>query len=314
MRVRPRRRMRHSREQEGPLPERKRTPRGRWRHSFARGELWRGGLISWRTLAGQLGRMTCVHSKIARPIANVKFAAAGRRHFYLNFSEGSVSARFFRREDESVLIAEVAGNECGDTRDALRGAWEVGDASGALTKVAKGTGVFFLAIALQDDRIDQDLRTLGEIEDLRKLLTAGVIAAVAHNDQGFFLTVAETQVVETFGNRVVEGGSSASGNGIDFFLEVVRAVGERLSSEDLEPDIIVEIDDEHFVLRIAGMSEGGDGSDDSGELGTHAAAVVDDQANSDGSVFLLEECDFLRAAFLEDTEILLSQPRDDISI
>ena len=232
--------------------------------------------------------MTCVHGKIAGPIAHVKFAASWRRHFHLNFSEGGNSARFFRRETKGVLIAKVTGNEGGDACDALRGAWEVGNSSRALTKMAEGPRVFFLAVALQDDRIDQDLRTLGEIEDLRKLLMAGVIAAVAHDDQGFFLAMAETQVVEAFGHRIVESGSSASGNGVDFLLEIVRAVGERLSAKDLEPDIIIEIDNEHFVLRIAGMSEGGNGSDDSAKLGTHAAAVVDDQANSDGSVFLLE--------------------------
>jgi hypothetical protein len=129
-------------------------------------------------------------------------------------------------------------------------------------------------------------------------LVAGVISAVAHDDQGFFLAMAETQVVETLGYGVVEGGSSASGNGSDFFLEILCAVGERLSPEDLEPDIIVEIDDEHFVLRIAGMSERKNGGGDSRELRTHAAAVVDDQAYGDGSVFLLEESELLRAAIL----------------
>lgn len=257
--------------------------------------------------------MTCVDGKIAGPITDMELAAAGGGHFYLNFSEGSVSAWLFWREAEGVLIAEVAGNEGRDARDALRRAWEVGDPSGALTKMAECARIFFLAVALQDDRIDQDLRTLSEIEDLRELLMAGVIAAIAHDDQGFFLAMAETQVVEALGHRVIEGGSSASGNGVDFFLEIVRAVGERLSAEHLEPDIIVEIDDEHFVPRIAGMGESRDGSNDSGELGTHAATVIDDQANSDGSVFLLKESDFLRAAILENVEILQSQSRDDIS-
>src|SRR5271167_1210031 len=127
---------------------------------------------------------------------------------------------------------------------------------------------------------------------------AGVVAAVAHDNQGLFLAMSETQMVEALGDGVIEGGSPASGNGRDFFLEIVCAVGERFSAEDLEPDIIVEVDDEHFVLRIAGMSEGENGSGDLYEFGTHAAAVVDDQANGDGSVFLLEESELLRAAIL----------------
>ena len=242
--------------------------------------------------------MACVDGIIAGPIANVKLAAALSSHLHLNLSEGSVAGWFFWCEAERVLIAEVAGDEGGDTCDGLRGAWEVGYSTGAFAEVAKGARVLFLAVALQDDGINQNLRPLGEIEDLRKLLMAGIVAAIAHDDQGLFLAMAETQVVETLGHGVVKGGSSASGNGSDFFLEVVCAMGERLSAEDLEPDIIIEIDDEHLVLRIAGMSEGKNGSGNLDELGTHAAAVVDDQAYGDGGVFLLEESELLRPAIL----------------
>src|SRR5271170_6453576 len=143
---------------------------------------------------------------------------------------------------------------------------------------------------------------------------AGVVATIAHDNQGFFLAMTETQMVEALGNRVIEGGSSARGNGIDLFFEIVCTVGERLSAENLKPDVIVEIDDEHFVLRIAGMSEGGNGSDHSCELGTHAAAVIDDQADGYGSIFLLEESELLWTAILEHAEILESQSRDDIPL
>ena len=56
------------------------------------------------------------------------------------------------------------------------------------------------------------------------------------------------------------------------------------------------------------MSEGGNGCDHSCELRTHAAAVVDDQTDGYGSVFLLEESELLRTAILEDAEILESHP------
>jgi hypothetical protein len=126
--------------------------------------------------------------------------------------------------------------------------------------------------------------------------------------------MAETQMVEALRNSVIEGGSSTGGNGSDFLFEIVCAVGERLSAEYLEPHIVVEIDDEHLVLRIAGMSECKNGSGNFGELWTHAAAVVDDQAHGHRSVFLLKESDLLEAAILEDAEVLQSQSGDEVSI
>src|SRR5580704_10125183 len=134
---------------------------------------------------------------------------------------------------------------------------------------------------------------------------AGVITAVANDDEGLFLTMAETQVIEGFGDCVIEGGSSASGNGGESCLEVLCAMGERLSTEDLQPDVIIEVHNEHFVLRIAGMRESGDGGGDFGELGTHAAAVVNDEADGNGSIFLLKESEFLRAAVFKDAERFL---------
>ena len=62
------------------------------------------------------------------------------------------------------------------------------------------------------------------------------------------------------------------------------------------------------------MREGGNGSGHFGELRRHAAAVVNDKANDDGSVFLLEESEFLRAAVFEDAEVLEVQSRHDNSM
>src|ERR1700676_410949 len=143
---------------------------------------------------------------------------------------------------------------------------------------------------------------------------AGVVAAVADDDEGFFLAMAEAPMGEAFRHGVIKCGFSASGNCGDGRLEIFGVVGERLSAEDLEPDVIIKIDDEHLVLRIARMGEGDNGGGYFVELRAHAAAVVDDEADGDGSVFLLEESEFLRAAVLEDAEILQVQSRDDNSM
>ena len=185
--------------------------------------------------------LACVHGKVARPIADVKFAAARGGDFHLNFSEGCIAAPFFRREPQSVLFAKIARNERGYARDGFGGAREVGDAAGAFAEPAKGARVFFLAVTLQDDRINQHLRALSEVENLRILYMAGVIAAVTHDDQGFFLGMAKTQMLEPFRDRVIQGGSPASGNGSDGSLEIFGVVCERFSSEHLEPHIVVEV-------------------------------------------------------------------------
>ena len=248
------------------------------------------------------GRLAGIDGKIARAIANVKIAVAGGGDLYLDFAEGGISGWPFRREAKGVLIAEITSDERGDAGNSFGGLREVGDAASAFAEAAKDAWILFLAFALENDGVDDHLRALRESEDLRKLLMAGVIAAVADDDEGLFLTMAETQMIEGFGDRVIEGGSSASGNGLQSRLQIFCAMGEGLSAEDLEPDIVIEVDDEHFVLRITGMREGGDGGGDFGELGAHAATVVDDKADGDGRIFLLKESEFLRAAVFKDAE------------
>jgi len=218
------------------------------------------------------------------------------------------------RPNPTAVSAQIASDQSRDAGDGIGGAREVRDAASTFAKAAKDSGIFFLALALQNDGINQNLGMLRESQDLRKLLMAGVIAAVADDDQGFFFAMAEAQMVETFRHRVIKRGASASGDGGNGFLELTCAVGERLSAEDLEPDGIIEVDDEHLVLRIAGMREGGNCGGYLGELGAHAAAVVHDEADGHGSVFLLEESEFLRAAILEDGEVLQVQSGDDIAM
>ena len=135
---------------------------------------------------------------------------------------------------------------------------------------------------------------------------AGVIAAIADDDEGLFLAMPKTQMIESLGDGVVEGGSSASGNGPQSRLKILCIMREGLSTEDLKPNIVIEVDDEHFVLRIAGMREGGDGGGYFGELGAHATAVIDDEAHGDGSIFLLEQSELLRAAVFKNAERFLS--------
>ena len=259
----------------------------------------RGAFIRWR------GRLARIDGKITGAIANVKIAVAGVGDFHLDFAEGGVGGRLFGREAQGVLITEIASDERGNAGDGFGGLREVGNAASAFAEAAKDAWIFFLTFALENDGIDDHLRALRESEDLRKLLMAGVVTAVANDDEGLFLTMAETQMIEGFGDRVIEGGSSASGNGLQSRLQIFCVMGERLSTEDLQPDVIVEIDDEHFVLRITGMREGGDGGGDFGELGAHAAAVVDDEADGNGRIFLLKESELLRATVFKDAERFL---------
>lgn len=94
---------------------------------------------------------------------------AGSGDFHLDFAEGRVRGWFFRREAQCVLIANVAGDERRDAGNRLGGLREVGDAAGAFAEAAKDAWIFFLAVALEDDGVDDHLRVLREGKELRKL-------------------------------------------------------------------------------------------------------------------------------------------------
>src|SRR5580658_5604851 len=133
---------------------------------------------------------------------------------------------------------------------------------------------------------------------------AGVVSAITDDDEGFLFEMAVLQVVEAFADGVVESGSPAGGNGGERFAGILGAIGESLPFNEFDGNVVVEIDDEHFIQGIAGMNEESDGGEDIGQLVTHAAAVVNDEAYGYGSVVLIENRGSLQLAIFEDAKII----------
>src|ERR1700723_493346 len=145
-------------------------------------------------------------------------------------------------------------------------------------------------------------------------MLARVVAAVAHDNQRFFVPMPQAQMIEPFGYSVIQRGSSAGSNGPYRFLELVWVVCERFSVQQLEPDLIVKIHDEHLVLRIARLCEGGNRSGDLRQLGPHAAAVVNNQAYSYRGVAALKNGDFLLSPILVYLEVVLTESGNQLSV
>ncbi len=76
---------------------------------------------------------------------------------------------------------------------------------------------------------------------------------------------------------------------------------------EIEIEIVVEIDDESFILRIAGLHESNGGFVDAGTLVAHAAAIVDHQPHADGHILALEDREFLFHFVFEDAKIFRLQ-------
>src|SRR5208282_2161651 len=117
-----------------------------------------------------------------------------------------------------------------------------------------------------------------------------------------------------FRNGVVKSGSSSRADGEEGFFELCRVVRESFSAQQFHRDIVIEIHDEELVLWVAGVREGRNCRGYFRELRAHAAAVVDDQAHGDGSVSVLKRSNFLEASVLVYAEVLLAQPRHDVSL
>jgi hypothetical protein len=109
------------------------------------------------------------------------------------------------------------------------------------------------------------------------------------------------EVIEGADDGVVESGAAASVNAFESFLQFGNTAGEILV--EIEVVVVVEIDDERFVMRIGSLNESEGSFVDARALVAHRAAVVNDQAHADGNVFAFEKRKLLFGFVFEDTEI-----------
>ena len=77
---------------------------------------------------------------------------------------------------------------------------------------------------------------------------------------------------------------------------------------------LVEVDDENFVLGIAGAHKSHGGSVHLSALLAHAAAIVDDQAHGHGDVLPLKDGDFLRNFVFINAKVVFLEIRDELAL
>src|SRR5208283_1439575 len=139
---------------------------------------------------------------------------------------------------------------------------------------------------------------------------AGIVSAIADDDERFFAPAAVLEVVESLTHGVVERGPSARGDGVESFLEFLCIAGKSFSIHEFDRHIVIEIHNEHFVLRINRMREGGHRGNDTGKLWAHAPAVVNNKANRDRVVSFVEYRDLLQLPVFKNAKIVRLETSD----
>src|SRR6516164_8678111 len=118
-------------------------------------------------------------------------------------------------------------------------------------------------------------------------------------------------MIERTDDGVVESGAAACVDALESLFEFGDAAGKIFV--EVKVEIIVEIDDEGFVLRIAVLDKGESGFVNARALVAHTAAVVDHQSHADGNVLALEDGEFLLDFVFVDAEIVLSETFDEFA-
>src|SRR5271163_2973828 len=243
---------------------------------------------------------------VAAASAGYQLAAAARGDdFHNDVAEGAIALGVGGIVGQGVLVADVVGDLFADVVDVVDVFRKVGQAARGFGDVFEGfpgvLGALFAFLAEQTDGVDHRIGLLDFADGSLQGVVAGVVFAVGDDEQDAFVLGSFFEMVERADDGVVERGAATGIDALEGFLQFRNAVGEVFV--EVEIKIVVEIDDESFVLLVAGFHQGDGRFVDAGALVAHAAAVINDQTHADGNVFALEDGKFLLAFILEDTKI-----------
>ncbi len=173
-----------------------------------------------------------------------------------NLAKAAVPPGIGRLVADGVLIPDVARNRPADFVHFIQRLGEECDPARALCNDLQRTlgalGMFF--VPQNSDGIHRRaVLFLQLLHGLLQSLVAGVILAVGHHEQNFFLEARiPLQMLGRGDDGIVEGSASAGVNFFQRFLQLEQVVGEIL----VEIIFVVEVHDEDFVLGIAGRAPG----------------------------------------------------------
>ena len=143
---------------------------------------------------------------------------------------------------------------------------------------------------------------LRAVHQFFKADVARVIVAVSDHEQNFLLAM--TFLLEVRHRRidsVAHGGAAAridARNSLFHFLDVA-------GQGDIQIRVVIEIDDEHLVLRVGSSHQIERSALHSLPFFPHAAAVVDDDAERNRNILAAEDLDGLLDAVFKDLERFL---------
>ena len=211
-----------------------------------------------------------------------------------------------RRVAERVLIADIASDLVADVVDVVYIFRKKCHAAGGRGDIFQGAhgflAILFVFVAEKTDGIDDDVGLLNFAHGFFKRVAADIVFAVGDHQQNFLVFVAFFQMIERADDGVIERSAATGVNAFEGFLEFGDTAGEILV--EIEVIVVIEIDDEGFVVRIGSLDESQGGFIDAGTLVAHGAAIVNHQAHADRNIFALEERKFLFGFVFEDAKIV----------
>ena len=187
-----------------------------------------------------------------------------------------------------------------------------GFAAGLLRQTPEHRRIPIRILIVEDaDGVDDGAGPGGEFHDLRQAARTRIVSTVADDHQHLPVPVAGLQFRQPLGDGVVQSRLASGRRPRDCGFEFGGGSGEPHPVRQTQRHLLVEVDDEHLVFRVAGTHKSPGCGRNLREFLPHRRAVVDDQPRRDRNVFILEKADVLPYAILENFKVLLAQVMDE---
>src|SRR5712692_1304920 len=232
-------------------------------------------------------------------------AAARGNHIHVDGAEGAVAIGVRGIVGQNVLIADVVRDLFADVVHVIDIFREEGQAAGGrgdlLERLASALGFLPVYLTEEADGVDHRIGLLDFANHFLQGIAAGVVFAVGNDEEDLLVLGSFFKMVKRADDRVAQSGAAAGIDAFEGFFQLGNAAGEILV--EIEIEVVVEVDDESFVLGVAGLHESDGRFVDAGTLVAHAAAIIDHQPHADGNVLALEDGKFLFDFVFEDAKI-----------
>jgi len=161
----------------------------------------------------------------------------------------------------------------------------------------------------QADGINDHIGGLRLVQHLEKILVAGIVPAIADQNENSFLMCVGLEMAQSDCNGVVQGRAPTTGAARYGALQHINVIGKRDIRRKAQRDRIGKVNDELPVLWIANLDEGSGAFDHLRLPSGHATAVVYEQSSRDRDVLGAKKRDLLLAAVLVNPEVRRIQTR-----